>query len=210
MINVNDIKNGITFVLDGEIFTVLEFSHVKPGKGAAFVRTKLKNIKSGGVVEKTFRPTEKFPQARIDRKDMQYLYSDGDLFYFMDIYIAGWQNVTIATQNIIIWNHIMTSSQKLPTLSDTQGLYRHTCNICISPKIRTDGRPLIKIWHHDYTCRKRIPQNIGNCIFQVLRGIKQIKVQVNILQSAHFPTSISHSYCTYPLKLIHEGIALLI
>ena len=64
---------------------MIEFQHVKPGKGAAFVRTKLKNIKSGGVVEKTFRPTEKCPPAHIDRKDMQYLYSDGDLFYFMDV-----------------------------------------------------------------------------------------------------------------------------
>ena len=67
------------------IYQIIEFQHVKPGKGAAFVRTKLKNIKSGGVVEKTFRPTEKFPQARIDRKDMQYLYSDGDLYNFMDM-----------------------------------------------------------------------------------------------------------------------------
>ena len=64
---------------------IIEFQHVKPGKGAAFVRTKLKNIINGGVVEKTFRPTEKFPQARIDRVDMQYLYNDGDLFYFMDM-----------------------------------------------------------------------------------------------------------------------------
>ena len=64
---------------------ILEFQHVKPGKGAAFVRTKLKNIVNGGVVEKTFRPTEKFPQARIDRVDMQYLYNDGDLFYFMNV-----------------------------------------------------------------------------------------------------------------------------
>jgi len=63
---------------------IVEFQHVKPGKGAAFVRTKLKNIKSGGVVEKSFRPTEKFPQARIERKEMQYLYNDGDLYYFMD------------------------------------------------------------------------------------------------------------------------------
>ena len=77
-------RNGVTIELEGNIFQIIEFQHVKPGKGAAFVRTKLKNIKSGGVVEKTFRPTEKCPTARIDRKDMQYLYNDGDLFYFMD------------------------------------------------------------------------------------------------------------------------------
>ncbi len=84
MISAGDFRNGVTIEFEGNIFQIIEFQHVKPGKGAAFVRTKLKNIKSGGVVEKTFRPTEKCPTARIDRKDMQYLYSDGDLFYFMD------------------------------------------------------------------------------------------------------------------------------
>ena len=85
MISAGDFRNGITIELEGNVFQIIEFQHVKPGKGAAFVRTKLKNIKSGGVIEKTFRPTEKCPQARIDRKDMQYLYSDGDLFNFMDV-----------------------------------------------------------------------------------------------------------------------------
>ena len=85
MITAGDFRNGMTFEYDGNVCQVVEFQHVKPGKGAAFVRTKLKNIKSGGVVEKTFRPTEKCPQARIDRKDYQYLYADGDLFYFMNV-----------------------------------------------------------------------------------------------------------------------------
>ena len=85
MISAGDFRNGLTVEMDNGIFQIIEFQHVKPGKGAAFVRTKLKNIKSGGVVEKTFSPTEKCPQARIDRKDMQYLYSDGDLFNFMDV-----------------------------------------------------------------------------------------------------------------------------
>ena len=85
VLSAGDFRNGVTVELDGNIWTIIEFQHVKPGKGAAFVRTKLKNIISGGVVEKTFRPTEKFPQARIDRKDMQYLYSDGDLYHFMDV-----------------------------------------------------------------------------------------------------------------------------
>ena len=84
MISAGDFRNGITIELDNNIYQIIEFQHVKPGKGAAFVRTKLKNIKSGGVVEKTFRPVDKCPQARIDRKDMQYLYSDGDLYNFMD------------------------------------------------------------------------------------------------------------------------------
>ena len=85
MISAADFRNGITIELDNNIYQIIEFQHVKPGKGAAFVRTKLKNVKNGGVIEKTFRPTEKCPQARIDRKDMQYLYSDGDLYHFMDV-----------------------------------------------------------------------------------------------------------------------------
>jgi elongation factor P len=85
MISAGDFRNGVTLEIEGNIVQILEFQHVKPGKGAAFVRTKLKNIISGGVIEKTFRPTEKFPAARIDRKDMQYLFADGDLFNFMDV-----------------------------------------------------------------------------------------------------------------------------
>ncbi|MBQ1843615.1 MAG: elongation factor P [Lachnospiraceae bacterium] len=84
MVTAGDFKNGITIEYDNGVYQILEFQHVKPGKGAAFVRTKLKDIKNGGVVETTFRPTEKFPQAHIDRRDMQYLYNDGDLYYFMD------------------------------------------------------------------------------------------------------------------------------
>ena len=84
MISAGDFRNGVTLEIDGQVVQILEFQHVKPGKGAAFVRTKLKNVINGGVVERTFRPTEKFPEARIDRKDMQYLYQDGDLYYFMD------------------------------------------------------------------------------------------------------------------------------
>ena len=85
MVSAGDFRNGITIEMDNNIYQIIEFQHVKPGKGAAFVRTKLKNITNGGVVEKTFRPTEKYPLARIDRSDMQYLYSDGDLFNFMNV-----------------------------------------------------------------------------------------------------------------------------
>ncbi len=84
MISAGDFRNGVTIEVEGNIYQIIEFQHVKPGKGAAFVRTKLKNIKSGGVVEKTFRPTEKCPKAHIDRKDMEYLYKDGDIYNFMD------------------------------------------------------------------------------------------------------------------------------
>ncbi len=85
MIQAGDFRNGITIEMDNNIYQIIEFQHVKPGKGAAFVRTKLKSITGSGVIEKSFRPTEKFPQARIDRKDMQYLYSDGELYHFMDV-----------------------------------------------------------------------------------------------------------------------------
>ena len=85
MVIAGDFKNGVTFELDGNVMQVIEFQHVKPGKGAAFVRTKLRNVITGGVVEKTFSPTEKFPPAFVDRKEMQYLYADGDLYYFMDL-----------------------------------------------------------------------------------------------------------------------------
>ena len=83
-ISAGDFKNGITLEIDGNVVQIVEFQHVKPGKGAAFVRTKMKDVINGGVVEKSFRPTEKFPQARIERVGMQYLYSDGDLYYFMN------------------------------------------------------------------------------------------------------------------------------
>ena len=84
MISAGESRNGVTFDMDGNVFQIIEFQHVKPGKGAAFVRTKIRNVISGAVVERTFSPTEKFPTAYIERKDMQYLYSDGDLYYFMD------------------------------------------------------------------------------------------------------------------------------
>lgn len=85
MISAGDFRNGVTFEMDGNVVSIVEFQHVKPGKGAAFVRTKIKNVITGSVVEKTFSPTDKFPTAYIERKDMQYLYNDGDLYYFMDM-----------------------------------------------------------------------------------------------------------------------------
>ena len=84
MISAGDFRNGVTIEIEGNVCQIVEFQHVKPGKGAAFVRTKYKNIITGAVLEKSFRPTEKFPAARIDRVDMQYLYADGDLHNFMD------------------------------------------------------------------------------------------------------------------------------
>ena len=84
MISAGDFRNGITIEIDSNIFQIIEFQHVKPGKGAAFVRTKLKNVITGGVVEKTFRPTEKVEEAHIEKKNMEYSYNDGDLYYFMD------------------------------------------------------------------------------------------------------------------------------
>ncbi len=84
MISAGDFRNGVTFEMDGSVWQIVEFQHVKPGKGAAFVRTKIRDVINGTVIEKTFNPTEKFPTAFIERKDMEYSYSDGDLYYFMD------------------------------------------------------------------------------------------------------------------------------
>ncbi len=85
MVIAGDFKNGVTFEMDGKVVQIIEFQHVKPGKGAAFVRTKLRNVITGAVIEQTFSPTDKFPPAVIERKDMQYMYNDGDLYYFMDM-----------------------------------------------------------------------------------------------------------------------------
>lgn len=84
MISTNDFKTGLTIELDGNVFQIVDFQHVKPGKGAAFVRSKLKNVKTGAVVEKTFNAGEKVPPARVDRREMQYLYNDGENYNFMD------------------------------------------------------------------------------------------------------------------------------
>lgn len=84
MISAGDFRNGVTFEMDGNVVQIIEFQHVKPGKGAAFVRTKIRNVISGAVTERTFNPTDKYPTAYVERKDMEYLYNDGDLYYFMD------------------------------------------------------------------------------------------------------------------------------
>lgn len=85
MITAGDFRNGVTFEADGNILQIIEFQHVKPGKGAAFVRTKTRNVITGAVLERTYNPNDKYPTAFVERKDMQYLYADGDLYYFMDM-----------------------------------------------------------------------------------------------------------------------------
>jgi len=84
MISSNEFKTGLTIEVDGDVYQIVEFQHVKPGKGAAFVRTKIRNVKSGGVIEKKFNAGEKVPRARLDRREMQYLYKDGDQYVVMD------------------------------------------------------------------------------------------------------------------------------
>ena len=84
MISAGEFRNGVTFEMDGKVMQVIEFQHVKPGKGAAFVRTKMKNVVTGAVTETSFNPTAKFEEAFVERKDMEYSYNDGDLYYFMD------------------------------------------------------------------------------------------------------------------------------
>ncbi len=85
MLTAGDLRKGITFEYDGQVYIVIDFLHVKPGKGAAFVRTKLRNVIAGGVIERTFNPSEKFQEAVIERKEMEYLYNDESLYYFMDL-----------------------------------------------------------------------------------------------------------------------------
>ena len=85
MIMAGDFRKGVTVEIDGQVWSIADFQHVKPGKGAAFVRTRLKNVMTGAVLERTFSPTDKYPKAHIETKEMQYLYSDGELYYFMDI-----------------------------------------------------------------------------------------------------------------------------
>lgn len=84
MVTAGDFRNGVTFEMDGGVYSIIEFQHVKPGKGVAFVRTKIRNVISGAVTERTFNPNDKFPTAYIERKEMEYSYNDGDLYYFMD------------------------------------------------------------------------------------------------------------------------------
>lgn len=98
MISAGDFKNGVTLVFENNIYTIIEFQHVKPGKGAAFVRSKLKNLKTGAVTERTFRPQEKMSKAHIERKDMSYLYNDGDLYHFMDN--NTYDQIAVDKQNI--------------------------------------------------------------------------------------------------------------
>ena len=98
MVSAGDFRNGITVEIEGNVFQIIEFQHVKPGKGAAFVRTKLKNIKSGGVVEKSFRPTEKFQLAHIDKSAYMYLYKDGDMYVFMNQ--ENYEQITLSEDNV--------------------------------------------------------------------------------------------------------------
>lgn len=98
MVSAGDFKNGLTIEYEGGIYQIIDFQHVKPGKGAAFVRTKLKNIVSGGIIEKTFRPSEKVENAIIERSDMQYLYTDGDFFHFMNI--ESYEQIALTNEQI--------------------------------------------------------------------------------------------------------------
>ncbi len=98
MVVAGDFKNGITFDMEGQVFQVVEFQHVKPGKGAAFVRAKIKNVITGSVIERTFNPTDKFENAYIERKDMQYSYDDGDLYHFLDT--ETWEETLVAHDKV--------------------------------------------------------------------------------------------------------------
>lgn len=98
MLSTNDFKTGVTIEIDGDAYIVVDFQHVKPGKGAAFVRSKLKNLKSGSIIEKTFRAGEKVPKAHVDRKEMQFLYNSGGLYYFMDT--ETFEQISLQEENL--------------------------------------------------------------------------------------------------------------
>lgn len=98
MVTAGDFRNGVTFEMDGKVYQIIEFQHVKPGKGAAFVRTKIRDVIAGSVVEKTFNPTDKYPTAFVERKEMQYSYSDGDLYHFMDT--ETWEDVVVSPSEL--------------------------------------------------------------------------------------------------------------
>ncbi len=118
MIVAGDFRNGVTFEMDGKVMQVIEFQHVKPGKGAAFVRTKMRNVITGGVVETSFSPTDKFNEARIERRDMQYLYNDGDLYYFMDL--DNYEQVPIG-QDLIGDNFKFVKEEMICNIRSYQG-----------------------------------------------------------------------------------------
>ena len=117
MVIAGDFKNGVTFDMDGQVMQVIEFQHVKPGKGAAFVRTKLRNVINGSVIEKSFSPTDKFNDARIERRDMQYLYNDGDLYYFM--VLATYEQMSIG-KNLIGDNFKFVKEEMICTIRSYQ------------------------------------------------------------------------------------------
>ena len=98
MVSAGDFRNGVTFDMDGNVYQIIEFQHVKPGKGAAFVRTKIRNVITGAVTERTFNPSDKYPTAYIERKDMEYSYEDGGLYYFMDT--ETWESIPISADQL--------------------------------------------------------------------------------------------------------------
>jgi len=134
MVSAGDFKNGLTIQMDNNIWQIIEFQHVKPGKGAAFVRTKLKNIVSGGVVEKSFRPTEKFDLAHIEKREYQYLYSDGDLYNFMDT--ETFEQIALSAENV-------GDSLKFVKENEMVKLCSHNGNVFSKPAILETGAKIL-------------------------------------------------------------------
>lgn len=127
MISAGDFRNGVTIEIEGNVCQIVEFQHVKPGKGAAFVRTKYKNIITGAVLEKSFRPTEKFPQARIDRVDMSYLYNDGDLYNFMNV--ETYDQVALTKEQVEILSNSLRRTKLLKFAPGTE-TYMQSSRLC--------------------------------------------------------------------------------
>ena len=162
MITAGDFRNGVTFDMDGQVVTIIEFQHVKPGKGAAFVRTKIKNVITGAVIEKTFNPNDKYPTAFIERKDMEYLYSDGDLYYFMDMesYEQIPINKSVLGDNFKFVKENMECTIPLPTLPSPLHLKpalksRYRCSSMKATRFRSTPEPANICPEHNF-CRQPI------------------------------------------------------
>jgi len=133
MISASEFRNGVTIEVDGNIFTIIEFQHVKPGKGAAFVRTKIKNIITGGVTERTFRPSEKMPKAHIERRDMQYLYNDGTLFHFMDN--ATFEQIAVNADDVGDSLKYVKENEMVKVLSHNGNVFGIECAISVELEV---------------------------------------------------------------------------
>ena len=223
MISAGDFKNGLTLEIDGNVVQIMEFQHVKPGKGAAFVRTKLKNVISGGIIERTFRPTEKFPQARIERVDMQYLYSDGDLFMKLNKspslykycistrsiracgnFSVGLKVLSIIPPLITFFNFVLTNAAPLPGLTCWNSI------ICTTLPSICSVRPFLKSPADIIMIFLLISYHWENLCFFHCTSFYNTSGQFSTVFSLSllFLIKIQHDFFQFPLYIQSESLLL--